>query len=170
MRAVYLALGIVSLAIAGGIAFGISAGLTPGSTGGAEDRPLIFWMIAPCYLLLNLLFWPLLLSWFVTGDLPRWCQQYIEGPTMADSLERRRKGRTIIDLARSLPPAERFGLARSVVGNGLFYVLLTVPMTVFFGVAGTVGNGLEVVEAVPLALALWIPLFWTGSLLVRAHR
>ena len=167
MRAVYVALSIVLVAISASVAFGVSAGLTPGSTGGAEGRPLVYWMIAPCYLLLDLLLWPLLLSWFVDLELPRWYQGCIDQTAKPGSLEHRRRGRTITDVARSLQPAERMGLARSVVGNGLFYVVLTVPMATYFGVAGTIGNGLEIVEAVPLAFALWAPLIWTAVLLVR---
>ena len=170
VRAVSVALGTVLLAIVAGIAFGVYAGLDPGSTGGARDRPLIFWMIAPCLLLVSLIFWPLLLSWFVELELPNWVRTWIVRTTRPTGLEALRQGKTILALARSLEPNQRFGLARSVLWNGLGLVFLSVPMPIFFGVAATVGNGLEVEEAVPLALSMWIPILWTAILLGRRPR
>lgn len=170
MRGVFIALAIVLVALGAGIAFGVSAGLTPGSTGGARDRPLIYWVIAPCFLLLSLLFWPLLLSWFVDLKLPRWHRECLARTSSQNGLEGRRRGRTIMALAQSLEPGQRFGLARSVLGNGLFYVFITIPAPIFFGVAATVGNGLETEESVPLALSMWIPILWAATLLVRRPR
>jgi hypothetical protein len=121
-------------------------------------------------LLVAILFWPLLLSWFVELELPRWHREYLAQTTRPNGLEARRQGRPILSLARTLEPEQRFGLARSVIGNGLFVVFISVPVTIFLGVAGTVGNGLAIEEAVPLALSMWIPMVWIVALLVRRNR
>ena len=169
MWAIRGALGLVLAAAVLLAGFGLVAGLTTDATAGVSGRPFLYWLIGLANLGVSLLFWPMLLSWFMELELPYWHRMCFSRAGQP-RLERVRTGRTIVALARSVDPARRLGLAAGVLGYGLFSVFLSLLVPVLFGMAGTRIGRLELWEAVPLALAFWVPLVWIVRLALRSRQ
>jgi hypothetical protein len=167
-RAVIAALALVAATALAAAVVGLIAGLNSDLTTGVHERPWTYWLIALAYLGLALVFWPIMLSWFIPMDLPDWYRQYLARVGRQGSFERVREGRTVLQLAGSDVRLGRW-LAVRTIWNGLFYVALTVPLPFMFGGAAFHPGRLGLEEAVPLALATWIPIVWTAFLVLRSR-
>jgi len=150
--------------------FGLAAGLSSDLTAGVEGRPLIYWLIGPAFLGVSIIYWPALISWFVDLDLPRWHRNALVSKPGDGGLEEVRAGRRILVAAGSVDPQRRLRLAGGVLGYGLFYVLLSIPTPLMFGVAAMRPGPLRLEEALPLLRGFWVPVVWTAALLVRQRR
>lgn len=155
-----------------GIAFGVAGGLMSdfgaGAGAGADGRPFLTWTIALCFLGVEMIFWPALVSWYLPVKLPTWHRKWLV--TRTDEglgfFEDVRDGRRVVDMARSVEPDQRRRLASRVAGYGLFYVALTVPAPVLVGVGALRMDSFWPIETLPLILCIWIPALWIGSLVI----
>lgn len=170
MRWVVASLAVVVLLALLTAGFGLVAGLMTDATAGVQGRPLIYWIFAASFLAVDTLFWPALLSWYVDLDLPPWHRKLLVPRLDQGGFEDVRSGRRVLDLARSVEPRQRPGIAGRVLGYGLFYAVLSIPLPLMFGVAAMRLGPLRLEEAVPLILALWVPAMWTATVLVRSWR
>jgi hypothetical protein len=170
MRWVVGALVIVAALAVVGSAFGIAGGLRSDFTAGPEGRPWLLWTIAICSFGVEMIFWPALASWYLTLELPTWHRRWLLTRGGEDHFEDERRGRRVLDWARTLAPGQRSRLARRVLGYGLFYVTLTVPAPILLGVGALRLGSFEPIEAIPLILAVWAPAVWTAVLVTRSVR
>ena len=166
IRGALAIVGAVALLLAG---VGLFIGLTTDVTGGVSGRPFIYWLIALTNLAVAWFVWPLLLSFFVQVDLPSRLRTFMERTPGPKGLAQFLPGRPVVAQGRSTDSKGRLGLALRVLVEGAACALLSLPLPVLSGVAGTRVGRLELWEAIPLALAFWLPLVWTVRLARRSR-
>lgn len=161
--------GVGVLALLGAV-FGLAVGLSSNLAAGVEGRPAIYWLIAASFLVISTLFWPVLLSWYVDLALPAWHRKAITPTGDKGRFEDVRSGRRVLAMARATEPHRRASLAWRALGYGSFYVVLSIPMPLAFGVAAIRPGPLQPEEALPLIAALVGPVIITAMLLTRSKR
>jgi hypothetical protein len=170
MLGVRLALAVVLL-FAGACAwFGIAAGLGSDATTGVEGRPFIYWIMALSIGSCAAWAIPQLLSWFIPLRLPPWHDESGNFGKTRESLIEQLDGRTVMATASQLPAQERAGFAWQVLGRGLFLTVVSIPLSLFFGLAPIGTPALTPVESIPLAASLMLPAAYTITLVIRQRR
>lgn len=164
MRWVTGALAVVLAFALSAAAFGIAAGLQSDVTAGVRDRPHIYWLFAIAMGSMGVMVLPELVSWFVNLDLPLWHRKYLERENRETLLP---AGTTMLATARALEEPVRRRLALAVVLYGCFYVVMSIPMPLMFGIGALSSESVHLEEAVPLVLALIVPIMWTVMLVIR---
>lgn len=155
-----------------GAALGVVLGLYSHITAGVTGRPEIYWLFAAAIAVGATLFWPTLLSWYLHLRLPAWHRRALTTtPQDRGKFEDVRASRRVVDMARAADPAHRSAIARAVLGYGIFYVLLAVPLPLMLGVAAArPGSGLRPEEALPLLAGVALPAAVSAVLLGRRSR